>query len=384
MHEMEGVRGVVRNTKMVAILYMTRDYELNVNLLHPTFLPHPLPSHFQEVRQGHTSPTFSIHMVSFPALIPQALSNTLTSSTFSFPAANSLHTLPATLAWVSNARRQALSVHVEDATAGVKVDAAAIACVPVLVLVFVLFVVPALVCVLVDVVNVRDKLVSATAPCVDVTFPAFDEEALLLLEACLLLLLLEAILDDEDTGAGAVFVVCAFVLVDFEDGEMVDFETLVVALPTLTEVEDAEILLLELAAACEDDDTETEDEDECEDDTDVSTDLAVVLLLAWDVLDLVVLLLLLAALLLVVGTGTTTGAVLDEKDLEEEEEEEEEVLELTVEGFALTILVVGTGATTGVVLDVVLEDENGAGAGFDEDVLLVGAGAAVDVLEIDT
>jgi len=92
-------------------------------------------------------------------------------------------------------------------------------------------------------------------------------------------------------------------------------------------------------------------------------------------------LLLLAALLLLTGTGTTTtGAVLDE----EEEEEEEEVLELTVEGFALAMLVVGTGATTSVVLEVVLKEEDGAGAGFGEDVLLGVTGAAVDVLEIDS
>ena len=84
----------------------------------------------------------------------------------------------------------------------------------------------------------------------------------------------------------------------------------------------------------------------------------------------------LCALLLVTGIGTT-GAV-----LVLEEEEEEGLGVLTVEGFALSMLVVETGATTIVVLEEV--DDGGGGAGLDVDVLLIGAGATVGVLETDT
>ena len=90
-------------------------------------------------------------------------------------------------------------------------------------------------------------------------------------------------------------------------------------------------------------------------------------------------LLLLCALLLVTGIGTT-GAVL----LEEEDEDEDEVDGLTVDGFALSMLVVGTGATTIVVLEEEDDGGGGGGAGLDVDVLLIGAGATVGVLETDT
>jgi len=256
----------------------------------------------------------------------------------------------------------------------VEVDAAARAGVPVLSLLLVTFV--ALALVLVDVVKVRERLglVSATAPCVDVTFPALEDEDLLglALADLLLALLLEDTFADKDENADTVFVVCAaFVLVDLDDVETLDFDAL--ADDLLAETKDDEVLLLETGAACEDDD---ETDEEREDVTDVSTALAVVLLLTCAVLDLLTLLLLLAALLLLTGTGTTTaGAVLDE----EEDEEEEDELELIVDGLAVGRLVVGSGATTGVVLEV---DDDG-GAGLDEDVLLGGAGAGVDVVELD-
>lgn len=257
-----------------------------------------------------------------------------------------MHTFPAALACVSNAFRQALGVQVDDATD--EVDAAAMSCVPVLVLALLVVDFVADMFVLVDFVMVL--LVSATAPCVDVTFPpAFDEgEDLLvwtLLEAdlvllllpllplaALLLLLLKAILDDtdEEEEAGAVLVVDAFVADDLADveEETLDLEALEDDL--LAETEDAELTLLLLeATACEDDEVE----DECVegDDTEVFADLAVVL---FEVLDSLVVLLLLAAVLLGVGIEIT-GAVLDE----EEEEEEEDVL---LDGIGTTVDVLET------------------------------------------